>query len=84
MLAAGVDEHGYGAALDYVQAAALQRKSFVYKIVDRRSERELAVEPGFYGVLVGGLDVFEMAGLKRAEMRVHYGRSDGGFAAGAS
>jgi len=84
MLAAGVDEHGYGAALDYVQAATLQGKSFVYKIVDRRSERELAVEPGFYGVLVGRLNVFEMAGLEGTQMSIHYGRGDGGLAAGAA
>jgi hypothetical protein len=70
--------------VDDVEAAALQRKSFVHKIVDRRSEIELAIEPWLYGVLIGGLDIFEMAGLKGTQMRVHDGRSQRRFAAVAS
>src|ERR1700737_951895 len=80
MLAAGVDEDGDGAAVDYVQPAALQRKPFVHKIMDGRSEIDLAVEPRFYRVLIGRLHVFEMAGLKRTQVGVHDGRSQRGFA----
>jgi len=80
VLAASVDEHGNGASVDDVEAAALQRKSFIHKIVDRRSEIELAIEPRLYGVLIGRLHIFEMAGLKRTQMRVHDGGSQRGFA----
>src|SRR5258708_40138941 len=84
MLAARVDEHGDGAAVYDVEAAALQRKSFAYKIVDRRSEVQLAVEPRLYGVLVGGLHIFEMTGLQGTQMRVHDGGSQRGFSAAAA
>src|SRR5467141_197600 len=73
MLAARVDEHGDGAAVDDVEAAALQGKSFIHKIVDRRRKVQLAVEPRLHGVLVGRLNIFEMSGLKGAQMRVHDG-----------
>src|SRR5579859_5657795 len=52
MFAARVDQHGDGAAVNDVEAATLQRKSFIHEIVDRRGEIEFAVEPRFYGVLI--------------------------------
>src|SRR5258708_21384532 len=84
MRAARVDEHGDGAAVDDVEAAALQRESFIHKIVERRSEVQLAVEPRLYGVLVGGLYVFEMTGLQGTQMRVHDGGRPRGLSAAAA
>src|SRR5260370_16075508 len=84
MLAARVDEHGHGAAVDDVEAAALQGKSFVYKIVDRRRKVQLAVKPRLYGVLVGRLHVFEMAGLKGTQMGIDDGGGQRGLPAAAA
>src|SRR5258708_15929329 len=84
MLAARVDEHGDRAAVDDVEAATLQGKSFVYKIVDGRSEVQLAVKPRLYGVLVGRLHVFEMAGLKGTQMRIDDGGGQRGLPAAAA
>jgi len=46
-------------------------ESVIREISDGRSEIDAAVEPGLDRVLVGGLDVSEMAGLQGAEMRIH-------------
>src|ERR1700681_4831970 len=81
MCPASVYQNGDGAAVHCVQAASLQREALARKILDRRSEIELAVEPGFHRVLVGGDDILEMAGLQRAEMRVHDGGKVRGFGA---
>src|SRR6266446_9270139 len=84
MFAARVDQHRDGAAVDDVEAATLQRKSFVYKIVDGRSEVQLAVKPRLYSVLVGRLHVFEMAGLKGTQMRIDDGGGQRGLPAAAA
>jgi len=70
MLSAGVNESRDGAAVHDIEAAALERKTVVGKIPDRRSEIEFAVEPGLYSVLVGRKNVGEMTGLERAKVGV--------------
>ena len=70
MLSACVNEGRDGAAVHDIEAAALERKTVIGKIPDRRREIEFAVEPGLYSVLVGRKNVGEMTGLERAEMGV--------------
>ena len=53
-----------------VNAAALQWKSLIGKIPDRRREIQFAVEPGFYRVLIGRNDIGEMPGLQRSQMGI--------------
>ena len=79
MFSAAVDERGDGAAVDYVESSALQGKTIVGEVLNRRREIQLAIEPGLYGVLIGGQHVGEMAGLQRAQMRVHDFRGDDGL-----
>src|SRR5229473_7117918 len=73
MLAPRVDEHGNGTAVNHIEPAALQRKSLTHKVVDRRSEIELAIKPRLHRVLVGRLHVLQMSRLKRTQMRIYYG-----------
>src|SRR5712692_8105317 len=73
MLAPRVDQHGNGAAVNHIEPAALQRKSLTHKVVDRRSEIELAIKPRLHRVLVARLHVLQMSRLKRTEMRIYYG-----------
>ena len=54
---AAVDQSSDGAAMNDIEAAALQRKSLVGKILDFRREIQFTVEPGLYGVLIGRDDV---------------------------
>ena len=70
MFAASKDERCNVSLAKNIQTAANQRKTFAYEILNRRDEIEFAVEPGFYGVLVGGSDVGKMAGLERANVRI--------------
>ena len=71
VLAAGVNEGGDGFAAGNVEASADQWKPLVGEVADGRGEINAAVEPGFDGVLIGGLDIGEMAGLQRAKMGIH-------------
>src|SRR5260370_5949900 len=73
MLVPRVDQHGNDAAVNHIEPAALQRKSLTHKVVDRRSEIELAVKPRLHGVLIGRLHILQMSRLKRTEMRIYYG-----------
>ena len=71
VLAARVDECCNGFPAGDIEPSADQREAIVCKVADRRSEIDAAVEPRFDGVLVGGFDIGEVAGLQRAEMRIH-------------
>jgi len=71
VLAAGVDEGGDGFAAGYVEASADQWEPVVGEVADRWGEINAAVEPGFDRVLIGGLDIGEMAGLQGAKMGIH-------------
>ena len=76
VFAAAVDEGGSGATGEHIEAAAEERKAVVGEVADGGGEVDLAVEPRFYGVLVGGRDIHEMAGLQRAEMGIDGGGSE--------
>ena len=68
MLVALIDERGDRASGQIVEPAAAQRKPLGGEILHRRGEVEAAVEPGLYRVPVARYDVFQMAGLHRADM----------------
>jgi hypothetical protein len=68
MFAPLVDERRDGAMVEIIEAAAGKRESFRGEVIHRRREIELAVEPGFYGVLVGGDYVGQVRGHQRAHM----------------
>jgi hypothetical protein len=70
MPASAVDQSSDGAAVNDIEATALQRKSLLAKIPDRRRKIHFTVEPGLYGVLIGGDDVGEMSGLERSQMGI--------------
>src|SRR5258708_35323385 len=84
MLVPRVDQHGNGAAVNHIEPAALQRKSLTHKVVDRRSEIELAIKPRLHRVLVGRLHVLQMSRLKGTEMRIYYGGGQRRFPSGPS
>ena len=70
MLASAVDKSSDGAAVNDVEATALQRKSLIGKIPDWRRKIQFAVKPGLYRVLIGGDDIGEMSGLERSQMGI--------------
>ena len=53
-----------------VNAAALQWKSLIGKILYGRREIQFTVKPRFYRVLVGRDDIGKMPGLQRSQMGV--------------
>src|SRR5665213_897704 len=75
MQAAAIDDGADGAGVDVIEPAADQGKTLRGEVDHGRRHVEPAVEPGFYGVLVGRQHVGEVAGLQRAQMR----RYDFGF-----
>ena len=75
VLAPFVDHGADRARVEVIEPAADQGKTLRGEVDHRRRDVELAVEPGFYGVLVGRDHVDQMAGLQRAQMR----RDDLGF-----
>ena len=64
VLASAVHQYRHRSSSNNVQSSALQRKSIVREIVNRRSEVEFAVEPRLYRVLIGGHHIFQMTRLK--------------------
>src|ERR1700752_3426559 len=70
MLAPGIDHGCHRAAVNDVNAAALQWKSLIGKIVDGGREIQFAVEPGLDRVLIGRDDIDEMPGLQRPQMGI--------------
>ena len=70
VLAAAIDEGGCSLPVEHIEAAAQEGEAFAGKILDRRGEIDFAVEPGLYRVLVGGLNVSQMAGLQGAQVRI--------------
>src|SRR3984893_17068700 len=74
MRAPPVDDGASRARIDIIEPAADQRKTLRGEIDHRRRHVELAVEPRFYRVPVGGQHVGEMSGLQGAQMRRnHFG-----------
>ena len=69
VLAAAIDHGADGAGIDIIEPAADQGKALRGEVDYRRRDVELAVEPRFHGVLVGGNHVGEMTGLQRTQMR---------------
>jgi len=57
MFASSVDQSSDGAAANDIEAAPLQRKSLIGKILDFWREIQFTVEPGLYGVPIGRDDV---------------------------
>jgi hypothetical protein len=70
MFAAAVDQGGDSAAVNDVEAAALQWKSLIGKIPDWRRKIQFTIEPGLHRVLIGGNNVGEMSGLERSQMGI--------------
>jgi len=68
MFSALVDERGDFAAFEVVEAAADQRKAVAREVFDRGRKIELAVEPRFNGVLIGGGHIHQVAGFERAHV----------------
>src|ERR1700676_185015 len=68
MLAPLVNQRRHRPVIQIIQTATDQRKSFTGKVHHCRREIELRVQPGLYGVLVGGSDVGEMVCHKRTHM----------------
>ena len=63
-----VDQRSNHATADIIDAAAFQRKSLASQIDYGRSEIDLAVEPGFDGMLIGGRNVGEMIDQQRTDV----------------
>jgi hypothetical protein len=70
MFAAAVDQGSDGAAVNDVEAAALQWKSLIGEIPDWRRKIQFTIEPGLHRVLIGGDNVGEMSGLERTQMSI--------------
>ena len=68
MLSPLVDQRGNLAAFEIIEASANKRKAVACQIFDRRREIELAVKPGFYGVLIRGGYVHQVAGFERTHV----------------
>src|SRR5919109_3356097 len=71
MLAPRVNQHRNVSPAQNVQSPANQRKTVVRKVFHWRCKLEFAVEPGLYGVLVGGGYVGKVARLQRTNMRIN-------------
>ena len=69
VLAAAIDHRTDGAGIDIIEPAADQRETLRGQVDYRRRNIEPAVEPWFYGVLIGGNHISEMPGLQRTQMR---------------
>src|SRR5439155_6394515 len=79
VLATRIDERRDVLAAENIKAATNQGKTFVRKILHRRNESKLAVEPRLHGVIVRGSNVGEMPRLQRANMGVNdLGSGEGG------
>src|SRR5262249_16054233 len=76
-LAAAVDQSGDGASLENIEPAADEREILRAKIRNGRSESDFSVKPRLDGLLVRRSDVGQMAGLERANVRVHKFRGGG-------
>ena len=68
MFATLVNKRGNGSIVDVVETSADQRKSLVSEILHFRCEIEFAVEPRFYGVLIGRWHIHQMIEHHRADV----------------
>ena len=68
VIAVAVDEGSGRSAGDVVQTASGEREAFRGKVPDRRGEVQLAVEPGFDGVLISGGHIEEMVAHERTDV----------------
>src|SRR5438552_16401943 len=68
MLAPLVNQRHHRSVIQIIQTATDQRKSLTGKVHNCRRKIELGIQPGFYGVLVGGSDVCEMVCHQRTDM----------------
>src|SRR6266436_2078062 len=68
MLAPLVNQRRHRPVIQIIQTATNQRKSLTGKVHHRRGKIELGIQPGFYGVLVGGSDVREVVCHQRTHM----------------
>src|SRR6266478_932813 len=71
MLAAAVYQSGDCASLENVEPAADERKILRAKIRNGRRESDFSVKPRLDGMQVCRSDVGQVAGLERANVRVH-------------
>ncbi|MGD9509228.1 MAG: hypothetical protein AB7O95_04185 [Geminicoccaceae bacterium] len=69
MLPAAIDDHRRNPAIDIAEPAADQREALLARILGRRREVDLAVEPGLDRMTVGRDYVDRMAGLQCSDMR---------------
>src|ERR1700730_1706603 len=68
MFASLVNQRRHRPVIQIIQTATDQRKSLTGKVHNRRRKIELGVQPGLYGVLVGGSDVREVVCHQRTHM----------------
>ena len=68
MLLPLIDKRSYVTIIEIIQATPNERESLTGKVSDRRRKIQFSVEPGFHGVLVGGLHVEQVTWLQRAYM----------------
>ncbi len=71
MLAAPVHEYGDGPSVNVIQTSAEERETSAGEVLDRWSEIELAVEPGFDSVPARRDDIQEMTRLQRPHMVIY-------------
>src|SRR6266446_2115249 len=68
MFAPLVNQRHHLSVIQIIQTATDQRKSLTGKVHNCRRKIEPRIEPGFYGMLVGGSDVGEMVCHQRTDM----------------
>src|SRR5215469_6299035 len=64
-----INDRGNGLAVNVIQAPAKESKAFRGQIHDRRSYVDPAVEPRLDGVPIAGLNIHQMTGLQRTDVR---------------
>src|SRR5215472_10721620 len=69
VFAALIDDRGDRLAFDVIQAPAKKGEAFRGQIDDRWSNVDAAVKPRLDGVPIAGLDIHQMTGLQRTNMR---------------
>ena len=70
MLAPAIHQGGNRPPTDHVEAPADQREALGSEVAHRDAEVDLALEPRFHRVLVGGDHVRQVPGLQRAQVGV--------------
>jgi len=65
VLASLLDQRRNFAPFEIIEPSPHQQKAFARQIFNGRRKIQLAVEPGFYSVLIGADDVHQVVGLER-------------------